>query len=210
MPLIQTTAPGVEPVSLAMAKNHLRVDSDLSQDDELIQMLIGAARRYAEAYTGRSFISQGWRLVMDSFPGVGQTGVEWGRPYSLPGNAVLLERGPVLSIASITYTDMAGATQTMPSTDYAFDVSGPLPRITPIFGKVWPIPLPQIGAVAVNYTAGYGTAPSDVPEGIRHWMLIRLTTLYRNREEVAILGRGKVELLPYVDGLLDPYRVVTL
>jgi hypothetical protein len=75
---------------------------------------------------------------------------------------------------------------------------------------VWPIPLPQIGAVQINYTAGYGTTAASVPEGIRHWMLMRISTLYENREEVAILGRGKVDPLPFVDGLLDPYRVPLL
>ena len=210
MPLIQTTAPAIEPLTLTEAKNHLRVDADLRQDDALIAMLIGAARRYAEMYCARSFISQGWALVMDSFPGVGMMGVPWGNPYSLPGNAVLLERGPVISVDAITYTAMDGSPQTLAATEYAVDLSGPLPRITPRFGKIWPIALPQIGAVAVSYTAGYGSTAASVPDGIRHWMLMRMTTLYRNREEVAILGRGKVDPLPYVDGLLDPYRVVRL
>ena len=83
----------------------------------------------------------------------------------------------------------------------------PLPRVTPVFGKIWPVTLPQVGAVQINYTAGYGASASAVPDGIRHWMLMRVATLYVNREEVAILGRGKVDPLPYVDGLLDPYRV---
>ncbi len=39
-------------------------------------------------------------------------------------------------------------------------------------------------------------------------MKVRIGTLYENREEVALLNRGKVELLPYVDNLLDPFRVV--
>jgi hypothetical protein len=47
-----------------------------------------------------------------------------------------------------------------------------------------------------------------VPEGILAWMKVRVATLYDNREEVAILTRGKVELLPYVDNLLDPFRVL--
>jgi hypothetical protein len=46
-----------------------------------------------------------------------------------------------------------------------------------------------------------------VPEGLRNWILLRTGSLYENREEVAILNRGKVEELPFVDGLLDPYRV---
>ncbi len=213
MSLVQTSTPGIEPVSLVDAKNFLRVDADLTADDTLISLLIGAARRYAEAYTGRSFISQGWRLILDSFPGYGITGTEWGVPFSHPRNAVLFEKGPLISVDSIVYTAMDQSTVTVLSPgapDYAIDLAGAVPRMTPGFGRVWPIPLPQIGAVQINYTAGYGTTAASVPEGIRHWMLMRISTLYENREEVAILGRGKVDPLPFVDGLLDPYRVPLL
>jgi len=208
MPLVQTVAPGIEPVDLVTAKNHLRVDSDLTQDDTLISLLIAAARRYAESYCGRSFISQQWRLVADSFPGGAAMAVPHGVPYGLPVNAFLLERGAVQSVDSVVYTAMDGSESTMPSTDWVLDASGPVARITPRFGKIWPIPLPQIGAVKVNYTAGYGPAASDVPEGIRHWMLLRIGSMYEHREEVALVQRGKIEALPFVDGLLDPYRVV--
>jgi hypothetical protein len=58
-------------------------------------------------------------------------------------------------------------------------------------------------------TPGTGTTfIGVVPEGILSWMKLRIGTLDINREEVAILNRGKVELLPYVDGLLDPFRVL--
>jgi uncharacterized phiE125 gp8 family phage protein len=209
MPLIQTVAPSEEPVSLVDAKNHLRVDTDLTQDDVLIKLLIGAARRYAEMYCNRSFITQQWRLVLDSFPGNAMYGVPFGITFSLPGNAILIERGPVQSLDSIIYTAMDGAEVTMPAADWIAELSGGLARVTPRFGKIWPIPLPQIGAVKVNFTAGYGAMASDVPEGIRQWILLRVSSLYENREEVAVMQRGNVSPLPYVDGLLDPYRVVT-
>jgi len=208
MPLQQLVAPSVEPVTLAEAKNHLRVDADLTADDALITMLIAAARAYAETYTGRSFITQQWRLVLDSFPGPSLLGVPFGVPYTLPGHAILLERAPVASVDGITYLAMEGSTQTLAPSQYVADLTGPIPRITPIFGAIWPIPLPQIGAVRVDFTAGFGATPADVPEGICQWILMRVSTLYGNREEVAILGRGKVDPLPYVDSLLDPYRIV--
>lgn len=210
MPLIQTTPPSAEPVALADAKVHLRIDADMTQEDALITMLIGAARRYAEAYCGRSFISQGWRLVLDSFPGPSLMGIPYGESFTLPGHAVLLERGPVISVDAVRYTAMDGSTQTMPSANWVADLSSPMPRLTPVFGQIWPVTLPQIGAVQIDYTAGFGASSTSVPEGIRHWILLRVATLYANREEVAILGRGKVDPLPFVDSLLDPYRVPML
>jgi len=208
MPLIQTTAPGTEPVTLAEAKLHLRVDADLTADDTLITLLIGAARRYAEMYCNRSLITQRWRLVIDSFPGPSMIGVPFGIPYTLPGHAILLERGRVQSVDGITYTAMDGNEATMPITDWVAETASPIARVTPRFGKIWPIPLPQIGAVKVDFTAGYGDTAAAIPEGIKHWILLRTGTLYENREEVAVINKGKVEPLPFIDGLLDPYRVV--
>jgi hypothetical protein len=59
-------------------------------------------------------------------------------------------------------------------------------------------------------TPGTGTNfVGAVPEGILAWLKIRMGSLYENREEVALLNRGKIELLPFVDGLLDDFRVLT-
>lgn len=78
--------------------------------------------------------------------------------------------------------------------------------------------IPQAGTYTLAATAGgaaialtsagvgqfyFGT----VPEGIRHWMLLRIGSVYKHREEAAAMARGKIEVLPWVDFLLDPYRV---
>ena len=187
-----TGAPAVEPLSTADVKAHLRVD--VADDDVLIDMLIAASRQYCEQATGRSLVTQKWALVMDGF-------------YAAGGPAVMLEHGPVQSIDSVVYTDMGGVQQSMPATDYVADLSGMLARITPRFGKVWPITLPQMASVVINFTAGYGVAAA-VPEGLKSWMKLRIGSLYKNRESVVIDGRVDVMPLPYVDSLLDAYRIV--
>lgn len=214
MSLIQLVAPSVEPVTLADAKTYLKVDADLTVDDTLITLLISAARQYAESYTGRSFITQQWRLTLDSFPGQMKPGyVAWGSTFGHPGNAVLLEKGPIQQVDSIVYTAMDGSTVTVTAPaapDYAIDLAGPVGRMAPGFGKIWPIPMPQIGAVRINYTAGYGSTAASVPQGILDWIFMRVKARYDMRGEVAIATRGKIEPLPWVDGLLDPYRIPLL
>lgn len=195
--LVQTSPPATEPVTLADARLQCRLTaSDSTAEDSLIESIwIPAARRHAEAYTRRSFITQSWRLVLDAFPA-----------------CIELERGDVQQIDSLTYRDMAGATQTVAwaaasngvqrSTDGTLvaEFSGGIARIQPAFGCTWPIAMPEIGAVAVTYTAGYGNAAA-VPQGIKAWILLRVARMYENREE-PVDGEAASS---YLDGLLDPY-----
>ena len=203
MPLQLVTPPAGEPVSLAEAKQHLRVDG--GDDDLLIGSLITAARQAAETKTGRQLITARWKLLLDAFPGPLMQSAT-GASFSLPGHAILLAKCPVQSVVSIEYMDMNGATQVMPAGDYVLDVACEPARITPVFGKTWPPTLPQMGAVSVTFDAGYGTA-SAVPEGLKSWIKLRVGSLYGHREEMSVLSRGRIDSLPFVDGLLDGFKV---
>ena len=204
MPLQLINPPAEEPVSLAEAKLHVRVD--ITDDDALISALISAARQAAESLTGRQIVTARWKLVLDSFPGSSLMGVPAGQSFSLPGNAILLPKCPVQSVVAIQYLDMGSNLQTMPQSDYVVDVACEPARLTPVFGKIWPISLPQIGAVWITFDAGYGPAAS-APEGLKSWIKLRVDSLYSHRGETAVI-KGKLERLPFIDGLLDPYRVV--
>jgi uncharacterized phiE125 gp8 family phage protein len=204
MPMQLITPPAAEPVSLAEAKLHLRVDFD--EDDALILALISAARQAAEMLTQRQLVTARWRMVLDSFPSCGLMGVPAGQTFTLPGHAILIPKSPLQSMLEIRYLDMAGVSQVMPSAHYTVDKACEPARITPVFGQIWPVALPQIGAVSVTFDAGYGSA-ADVPEGLKSWIKLRLGSLYAHREEVASMARGRIDPLPFVDGLLDPYKV---
>ena len=204
MPMQLMTPPAGEPISLAEAKLHLRVDFD--DDDSLIQVLISAARQAAETLTNRQLMAARWRMVLDSFPGPSLMGVPAGQTFTLPGHAVLLPKSPVASVVEIRYLDMANAWQVMPAANYTVDSVCEPARITPVFGQIWPISLPQIGTVSVVFDAGYGSAAA-VPEGIKTWIKLRVGSLYVHREEVASMTRGRIDPLPFIDGLLDPYKV---
>ena len=204
MPLQLVTPPAEEPVSLAEAKQHLRVDS--GDDDLLIGSLISAARQAAETKTGRQLITARWKLVLDAFPGPSLMQSATGVSFSLPGHAILLAKCPVQSVVSIEYLDMNGTTQVMPASDYVLDAACEPARLTPAFGKTWPPTLPQMGAVSVTFDAGYGTA-SAVPEGLKSWIKLRVGSLYGHREEMSVLSRGRIDPLPFVDGLLDGFKV---
>ena len=204
MPLQLVTPAAGEPVSLAEAKQHLRVDG--GDDDLLIGSLITAARQAAETKTGRQLITARWKLVLDAFPGPSLMQSATGASFSLPGHAILLAKCPVQSAVSIEYLDMNGTTQVMPASDYVLDAACEPARLTPAFGKTWPSTLPQMGAVSVTFDAGYGAA-SAVPEGLKSWIKLRVGSLYGHREEMSVLSRGRIDPLPFVDGLLDGFKV---
>lgn len=284
MPLQPVTEPTAEPIHLDEAKKHVR-ETTTSQDS-VITSLIAGARQDAETETQRSLIATRWKLVLDSFPGPTLMGVPFGRPFSLPADAIILPRSPLIQVVSIKYLDTSSTLQTLDPSLYTVDDSSfsTPPRITPIFGQIWPVTLPQIGAVQVTFDAGYaapitadaiadtitligwkalavddavrfynsgGALPAPlaektdyyvqavvssgvyklatsaggvaidittadtgqsflgvVPEGIRSWMKLRIGSLYENREEIALGIRGAVADLPYVDRMLDRYRVV--
>jgi uncharacterized phiE125 gp8 family phage protein len=153
MPLLHLITPTHEPVSLIEAKTHLRVYA--TDEDTLITARIAAARARAENETQRSIMAQRLKLVADAFPGPTMAGVAFGELYSLPAHALQIPAGAVLQVVSITYLDMSGVRQTMPAADYAVDLASEPVRITPVFGKIWPIALPQIGAIEVTFDAGH-------------------------------------------------------
>lgn len=153
MPLQLVSAPTLEPLSLVEAKLHARVST--TAEDSLVTALIVAARDYAQNKTQRQIVAAKWKLVLDSFPGPSLIGVPFGKPYGLPEHAIVIPIASVQQVDQIQYLDMNGTLQTMVAgTDYVVDTSGDPTRITPPFGKIWPIPLPQIGAIAVTFRAG--------------------------------------------------------
>lgn len=188
MALKLITGPTVEPLTLAEAKLHLRVDG--SDEDALITPLITAARRMAEQRSGRALCSQTWELALDAFP----------------ASAIALPLPPSQSITSIKYLDPAGAEQTLASDQYALDNYGSQHWVLPAQDVTWPDTLDAANAVKVRFVAGYGAA-ADVPADIRAWLLLAIGTLYARRETVV---DGQAAELPggFWQSLLDPYRII--
>ncbi len=187
MGLIRTVDATVEPVTIAEAKAHMRVEH--SRDDTLIGALITAARQSCENMLGRSLLEQTWRKTLDQFP-----------------DAIELPYPPILSVTSLQYIDDSGATQTLSAASYTLDSASEPGWLVPAYGYAWPTTQDVINAVTVTYKAGYGTAANAVPEAIKTWIKIQVAHLYENRE-ASVVGVS-VAALPFIDSLLDPYRVV--
>jgi uncharacterized phiE125 gp8 family phage protein len=183
------TGPAAEPVSLAEAKLHLRVE--VTTDDALITRLIVTARRQAETKLDRALVNQTWELVLDSWPADGGP------------DAVRITNPPLVSVTSITYLDPAGGTQTVNSGDYVV-LAGTPGLIFPAVGKSWPAVQSRPGVITVRYVAGFGADATTVPECVKTWILMHIGAWYENREAVSVIQGGVALIIPGVDALLAP------
>lgn len=184
--------PPLEPVSLAEAKAHLRLDVD--DENTLLEALIKAAREWAESYCRRSFVQRTLELRMDDFPA-----------------EIRLPRGPVVSVTHIKYTDSGGSLATMDAADYQVDVYASPARIIPVFGGTWPTPKTgTLNAVLVEYEAGYAPvgSPTDadnVPLAIKAAIKLIVGHLFEHR---ALAAERVLSEVPFaVKHLLAQYEI---
>lgn len=189
------TPPAADPVSLAEAKSFLKVDG--AEDDALITILIASARRSAEEYTKRAFITQTWRLTMDGFSDLTADARDMAPPGFVRGSdAIDLPRQPIQSVSSIRTTDTANAQSTVASSVYQLDTASG--RVFLNDGSNWPTNLRDLAAVEIEFKAGYGDDGAKVPEPIRQAILLQVLALYENRQCADIPDGAKA--------LLDSFR----
>jgi uncharacterized phiE125 gp8 family phage protein len=221
MALRLVSGPAVEPVSLEQAKIHLKVDID--DEDSLIVNIISAARVHAENICRRAFVTQQWDLYLDAFPLYSYFGVVPGyvpadqlpsawmsmRNYSVRfrGGKIELPFPRLQSVEAVKYCDMDGIWRTLDPVRYVVDTISEPGVLVPAPNTYWPDTQNTVNAVQISFTAGYGADAKDVPAGVKSWMLMRIGALYANREEIVVGQRLTSVDLPFVDGLLDPYRL---
>lgn len=163
------TAPTVEPITIDEVREYLRIDS--TAFDATLLGLTQSARSRAEAYTGRSLITQTWELGLDCLPGL-----------------IELPRAPVQSVTSITYVGAADSDVVMDAADYEVDLSSTPARIVPADAGSWSVVLStrrRFNLVRVRFVAGYGDDPDDVDPEIRTAMLAWITLMHENPAGIA-------------------------
>lgn len=159
--------------------------------DPTLNSLITIARTTVESHTSTALLSQTWDMYLDDL----QFRIEIPRP-------------PLQSITSITYTDTDGNSQTVDSSNYDVDTISEPGIVQQARNGTYPTdiasPYDNINVVKIRFVAGYTTA-SDIPEPIKHAMLLLISHLYENRE---YMMRGRVGKLPFgFDALLASYRM---
>ena len=163
--------PAEEPVSLVEAKAFLKVDD--TAEDALITTLIGAARLHVEGVTGRALLAQSWRVVLDAWPG--------DRQVKLPVT-------PFMAVTKITAYDVAGAGHDIPLAQFLRE---PDRLLLPVTVSGMPVLRARQG-IEVDYVAGFGTEPDDVPADIRQALLALVGYWHEHRDAVIVAGSGAI------------------
>jgi uncharacterized phiE125 gp8 family phage protein len=193
--LTRQTPPAVEPVTVAEAKTHLRVDT--SDDDTYIGTLITAAREWCEQYLDRTLVHTQWVMRFDRFPPNGEDPVELPRPPMVTSGTA--------TAVSVTFTSEAGTTSTYSTSEYRVDRNATPGTVKPLYGFAWTPHREDDNSISVTWWAGYGAVGSSVPAVIRHAILMLVGHWYENRSSV-ITGSISKEIEFAVHSLLDSQR----
>lgn len=186
------TAPATEPITLAEAKDWMKIKTGFTDDDTLIQdTLIPAARRSAEKHMSRSLITQTIQLYYTKFSG-----------------RIYLPYGPYQSISTVTRILLNVDTVLTENTD--FYVQGLDDKFL-----IMANPHTQLRAgqspndnflsaeLKVQAVTGYGAA-SAVPDEVKVAIRMIVAESYNQRTDTTEKGRAlipktaKTKLAPYV------------
>lgn len=157
------TAPN-DVLELATIKEHLRIDG--SQDDTILGMYLAAATANVELFTGQMLGTRTIDITMDSWPS---------------GDTLVLPAWPITALATVSYTDVDGATSVFSSDSYTESLAGIPARLVLNDGDSWPDDQLQIvDAIVIRATAGY--SGDNIPVLAEQLLLLTIGLWYENRE----------------------------
>lgn len=188
--------PLTEPITLEEARDYLRLDAFGSPpthpDDDLVDVMISAARGAAENYINHSIAYREVILQLDEFNGKGY---------------VDLQDWPVSLITSVEYFDKNGVVQTLDPAEYILDDAQKPARLYPVTD--FPETQDRVNAITITFMAGYtdGLSPNTypAPRAIKLAILLILGHLYENRQDVTYQQHHRLPMGS--EYLLQPYRI---
>ncbi len=160
------TAPTMRAVTLEEARQQLRLDAH--DEDMLLAVHLDAAQAELERAADLRLCPQTLAMVLEAW-----------------ADEITVSVRPV-TIAAITYTNLAGTTVTLPEADYVARARHGCTRIRPASGKSWPA-LGADGIITITLSAGYADDDPDLTIA-RAAILVKAASLFENREGAACLA----------------------
>lgn len=193
MALVLTSGPAIEPVTIAEAKAHLRIDD--ASEDVLLSSLLLTSRLHVEAALGLALINQTWMLVLDRWPADGSIEI----PIA-PLQAVTAVR--------VRNANANGTASVIPATSYLVDIVSKPPRL------VWNSGAPALpgrlaNGIEIDLAVGFGDSAQSVPAPLKHAILMLTAHWYEHRDPVEI-GSVAARIPEAVSDLIQPFRKIRL
>ena len=174
-----TVEPHSEPITLAQASDHLRVDS--TDDQSYISDLISVAREYFDSVTGRASAETTYLLTAESWWDL----VACPSTYEIP-----IFRSPLASVASVQYYASGDTVlTTMPTTDYRVITGAEPGRIQLVSSP--PAVEDRIDAIQITFIAGNNCPPAMSKHAIK-----MLVSNYYDQRAPIVTGTIATEI-PY-------------
>jgi uncharacterized phiE125 gp8 family phage protein len=182
--------PAAEPVPLADAKAYLRIGHD--GEDGMVAGLIASARARIEGLTGLAMINRTLRMTLDRWT----SGTVETRRVALPMR-------PAGELVAVRVRDAAGVAETV-TERFAIEPGQGGRLVWMSGGFPWPRQAAQ--GIEIEYVAGFGAGPGDVPDGLALAVKRLAAHAYHARDP----GRLNERLPEDVAGLLSPWRRIRL
>jgi uncharacterized phiE125 gp8 family phage protein len=154
--------PAFEAMSVDEILPHVRAD-DSPEVRSMLSDYISAAREIIEGDSQISLVQRNITIYLDCFP----------------CGPIEIRYPPVQSVASVSYIDSAGDTQTLATDLYRADVTSKPGRIFPAYGQTWPTTLDVSNAVTVVSVVGYASV-GLIPACAKQALRIAVKSMYDN------------------------------
>lgn len=186
MTIAELLPPAAEPITLAEAKAHLRLDT--GEEDALVTALIRVAREHLEAATGLCLISRPLRLYLDDWP---------------ENRVIQIARGPVQAIDTVTVYDGDGAPVEVDAGGHVLDGTARPARL--ILAEK-PATERALNGIEIDFTAGFGETGADVPDVLKRALLLHVAAMFELRGALSP-GDQPATVPAGYDRLVAPYRM---